>query len=68
MYSMGYSAVTCHASLIFKTVIRRRRSEHIRLGDYSTIVIEPEENNCFSIITQVIIRATVFSFILFVSY
>ena len=27
---------------------------------------EPEENNCFSIIAQVIIRATTFSFILLV--
>ena len=35
-------------------------------GDYSTIFTEPEENNCFSIITQVIIRATAFYFILFV--
>ena len=35
--------------------------------NYSTIFTEPEENNCFSIITQVIIRATAFSFMLFVS-
>ena len=35
--------------------------------DYSTIFTEPEENNCFSIIAQVIIRATAFSFILLVS-
>ena len=35
--------------------------------DYSTIFTEPEENNFFSIIAQVIIRATAFSFILFVS-
>ena len=28
---------------------------------------EPKENNCFSIIAQVIIRATAFSFILLVS-
>ena len=41
--------------------IRRRRSE------YSTIFTETEENNCFSIIAQVIIRAIAFSFILFVS-
>ena len=34
---------------------------------YSTIFTEPEENNCFSIIAQVIIRATAFSFILLVS-
>ena len=32
--------------------------------DYSP---EAEENNCFSIIAQVIIRAVAFSFILFVS-
>ena len=31
------------------------------------IFIEPEENNCFSIISQVIIRATEFSFVLLVS-
>ena len=31
------------------------------------IFTEPEENNCFSIIAQVIIRATAFSFILLVS-
>ena len=35
--------------------------------DYSTIFTEPEENNCFSIIAQVIIRATAFYFILLVS-
>ena len=33
-------------------------------GDYSTIFTEPEENNCFNIIAQVIIRAIAFSFIL----
>ena len=32
------------------------------------IFTDPEENNCFSIIAQVIIRATVFSFILLVSF
>ena len=31
--------------------------------DYSTIFTEPEENNCFSIISQVINRAIAFSFI-----
>ena len=51
----------------YLTIIRRRRSEYCRIIDYSTIFTEPEENNCFSIITQVIIRATAFSFILFVS-
>ena len=33
-------------------------------GDYLTIFTEPEENNCFSIIAQVIIGATAFSFII----
>ena len=33
----------------------------------STISTEPEGNNCFSIIAQVIIRPIAFSFILFVS-
>ena len=32
-------------------------------NNYSTIFTEPEENNCFSIIAQVIIRATLFCFI-----
>ena len=32
-----------------------------------TIFTEPEENNCFSIIAQVIIRATAFTFNLLVS-
>ena len=36
-------------------------------GDFSTIFTEPEENNCFSFIAQVIIIATSFSVILFVS-
>ena len=35
------------------------------LGD--TVFTKPEENNCFSLIAQVIIRATAFSFIFFVS-
>ena len=35
--------------------------------DYSTIFTEPEENYCFSIISQVIIREIAVSFILFVS-
>ena len=34
-------------------------------GDYATKFTEPEENNCFSIITHLINRATAFSFILF---
>ena len=37
-------------------------------GDYSTIFTEPEENNyCLSIMAQVIVRATVFFFVLLVS-
>ena len=36
-------------------------------GNYSTIFSEHEENNCLSIIAQVIFRETAFSFILFVS-
>ena len=34
--------------------------------DYSIIFTEPEEDNCFSIIAQVINRAVTFSFILLV--
>ena len=34
-------------------------------NNYLTIFTLPEENNCFSIITQVIIRATSFSLSLF---
>ena len=37
------------------------------MANNSTIFTESEENNCFSIIAQVIIRAIAFSFILFVS-
>ena len=55
-------------------IICRRQSEccqiipETKLRDYSTIFTEPEENNyCFSIIPQVIIREIAFSFILFVS-
>ena len=36
-------------------------------NNYSSIFTEPEDNNCFSIIAQVIIRAIEFSFILLVS-
>ena len=42
---------------IFNNYYRRRRSEYCQIIP---------ENNCFSIIAQVIIRATVFSFILLV--
>ena len=57
----------------YLTIIRRRRSEYYRTprrsrGDYSTIFTKPEEDNCFSIIAQVIIGATAFSFILLVKY
>ena len=45
---------------------RQRKSDPSR-GSDSTIFTEPEENNCFSIIAQVIIRATAFLFILLVS-
>ena len=37
-----------------------------RMSRFSTIFTEHKENNCFSIIAQVIIRATAFSFILLV--
>jgi len=33
----------------------------VNIVDYSTIFAEPEENNCFSIIAQVIIIANAFS-------
>ena len=39
----------------------------MNIVDYSTIFTDPEKNNYFSIITQVIMRGTAFSFILFVS-
>ena len=40
---------------LYLAIIRRRRSKYcwiIRLGDYSTILTEPEVNNCFSIFTR----------------
>ena len=37
----------------YLTIIRRRRSDY--RGEYSSIITEPEANNCFSINTQVII-------------
>ena len=37
-------------------------------ANYSTIFTKSEENNCFSIIAQVIIRAIAFSFILLVFF
>ena len=53
----------------YLTIIRRRLSEYCRIIPETNRrrIIEPEENNCFSIIAQVIIRATAFSFILLVS-
>ena len=44
---------------IFNNYYRRRRSEYCQIIP---------ENNCFSIIAQVIIRATAFSFILLVFF
>ena len=58
---------------IYLTIIRRRRSECCRIipetksRGFSTIFTESEENNCFSIIAQLIIRATAFYFILLIS-
>ena len=55
----------------FSTCIERPLPKiycHIALfNNYSTIFTGPEENNCFSIIIQVIIRVTAFSLILFES-
>ena len=42
---------------------------NIELREYCRIIFtEPQGNNCFSIITQVIIREITFSLILFVSF
>ena len=53
----------------YLTIIRRRLSEYCRIIPKTNRrrIIEHEENNCFSIIAQVIIRATAFSFILLLS-
>ena len=58
----------------YLTIIRRRRSEYCGIipetksrGLFDNILTEREENNCFSKIAQVIIRAIAFSFIFFVS-
>ena len=63
-----------HTNIIeYLTTINRRLSEYCQIiprrsrVDYSTIFTEPEANNCFSIIAQVITRANAFSFILLVS-
>ena len=52
---------------IFVIALCKVLRNHPCRGDYSTIFTEPEENNRFSIIAQVIIRGTAFSFILLVS-
>ena len=46
------------------TIIRRRRSEYSSRELFHNIA-EPEENNCFGIIAQVIIKANAFSFFFF---
>ena len=55
-----------YLTINYSSKAKRILSNNPRDG-YSTIFTEPEENNCFSIIAQVIIRATAFSFILLVS-
>ena len=62
LVTRGTSRSTCNV-----TIFRIKIFNSYSPGDYATIFTEPEENNCFSIITQVIIILTVFSFILFVS-
>ena len=56
----------CFRDFDYLTIIRRSR------GEYSPIFTEPEANNCFSIITQVITRekqkpSEIFQFCLFAS-
>ena len=58
-----------HFSIIYLTIICRRRSEYCGIipetksrGLIIPIFTSPEENNCFSIIAQVIMRASAFSF------
>ena len=52
----------------FSRYTREKNSERglLLFNNYSTIFTEPEENNCFSKIAQVIFGATAFSFILLV--
>ena len=61
--------VNTNGAQCYITFICRRRSEYCRIIPEKklTIFTEPEENNCFSITAQVLIRATAFSFILLVS-
>ena len=49
-----------------KWILLNNPWDEVEGRDYSTIFTEPEENNCFSIIAQVIIREIAFSFILLV--
>ena len=50
--------LVAHCSLLGTDNVRGRISEHIFApnGDYCLYIHEPEANNCFSIITQVIIE------------
>ena len=53
-------------NFIVKKLLAKGEVNHlirVRLGDNSTTFTEPEVNNGFSIITQVIFRATTFSLI-----
>ena len=54
-------------ALMIRENVKELNRELFNLLIYSTIFNEPEENNYFSIIALVIIRATAFSFILLVS-
>ena len=63
---MNFTAWAGFIQCFILTIIPRRRSVYCRIIP-ETIFTEPEENNCFNIITQVIITATAFSFLLFVS-
>ena len=54
------------SSSCYLTIIRQRRIEYSQMWIFNNIFTEPEENNCFSIIGQVIIRANAFSFILLI--
>ena len=63
---MYISLISIIIILEYVTIIRRRRSEYCRIilqtksiarVLFDNIFTEPEENNCFSIITQVIIQS-----------
>ena len=62
-----YVQMTHELQVTFNNYSPQAQACRIIPADYSTIFTEPEENNCFSIIAQVIIREIAFSFILFVS-